>query len=155
MIKKSIVVMLALGLCLSLTLTSRAATVVSIVAELTLSDVASIQFDILSPIPTAADFNANFPAGWFDFSSDKLISAFDGGGSNSLPTGEVGTFADMDVTLGGWALGDQSGTDIPDSKFDVTLVGSTFEITPVPIPSAILLLGGGLVSLIAIRRRRT
>ena len=33
--------------------------------------------------------------------------------------------------------------------------GSTLTSQPVPIPSAILLLGGGLISLIAVRRRRS
>ena len=38
-------------------------------------------------------------------------------------------------------------------SYFVNLVGTNYEITPIPLPSAIILLGGGLVSIFAIRRR--
>jgi hypothetical protein len=159
MFKKSILaVLLTLCLCFSFGLTSHAETVISIVAEGTLVDVAAFEATILAPDTTTADdFEAHFPSGWVDFSAGKLLSAFDGTGETSLPSGGIGQF-DTDTTLGGWELTNQAGTVLKlglDGDYLVKVKAGNYVITPVPIPSAILLLGGGLISLIAVRRRRS
>ena len=71
-------------------------------------------------------------------------------------SGEVGRFNIDGVMLGNWVIGDQSANKLIEGvDFRVAFAGDTYTIQPVPIPSAILLLGGGLVSLIAVRRRRS
>jgi hypothetical protein len=156
MLKKSILtVFLTLCLFFSLALTSHAATVISIVAEGLLADIAAFEATILTPdTATAADFTNNFPMGWINFSSGKLLSAFDSTFMASLTTGPIGSF-DMDVTLGGWELTNQAGTVLTlGTDYFVNPVGTNYEIV-VPIPSAIVLLGGGLLGLVALRRRRS
>ena len=108
-IKKTIFgVILTIFIGFSLVPTSPAATVISIFAEGPLADVASFQASIISPdTASVVDFTPNFPDGWEDYSSDKLLSAFDGTGSASLPTGQIGSFS-LDVVLGGWELTNQA-----------------------------------------------
>jgi hypothetical protein len=121
--------------------------------------IAAIQFDILGPVSAdSSNFTPNLPDGWFDFSSGTLVSAFDGGGTASLPNGVLGTF-DMDVELGGWELTLQDGNvlamgDNFPIEYTVLFDGTDYTITnAVPIPSALLLLGTGIAGLVGIRRK--
>lgn len=156
MIKKIFfIVFFAIGICFSFVLTPYAATTVSIVANGLLSDVASIQFDILGPdTATTANWSNSFPSGWFDFSFGKNVNAFDSTGSASLPTGIIGSF-NIDVILGNWMLGNQAAEDLTLGKdFLVRIDGSNYTLAPIPIPSTIMLLAGGLMGLAALRWRR-
>jgi len=162
MFKKSILgigaVVLAIGLCFSLAQPSYSATIVSVSFEAIgpLSDVAAFQFDVLTPdAATAADFNPNWPVGWFDFSTGDTVNAFDSTGSASLPTGIVGTF-DINVTLGNWVLGNQAAeTLVQGVDYLAAFDGTNYLVTAIPIPSTLILLGGGLAALVALRRRRS
>jgi len=132
MIKKSIlVVLLAIGLFFSFALRSNAATVITIVAEGPLMDVAAVEATIIGPDDvTVGDFTPNFPAVWIDFSAPKLISAFDASWVNSLPNGEVGRFS-SNVILGNWELTLQYGwVLVIDTDYRVTRVGTDYRITP-------------------------
>ncbi len=121
--------------------------------------IAGIQFDILGLDDTDdPGFTPNLPAGWFDHSSERRVSAFDSVGSASLPNGVLGTF-DIDVELGGWELTLQDGSiltmgDNFPIEYTVLFDGTDYTITnAVPIPSALLLLGSGIAGLVGIRRK--
>jgi hypothetical protein len=121
--------------------------------------IGGIQFSILGPDTATADnFSANFPDSWFDFSTGLTISAFDSDvdGNYSLSNGEIGYF-DVDVTLGNWELTLQDGTVLTTIDYTVLVSGSDYILTDtpaaVPIPSAIILLGGGLFGMLGIRRK--
>ena len=123
--------------------------------------IAAIEFSILgSDTVTADNFTANFPDGWLDNSEGSLISAFDFDGGNSLSNGEIGFF-DIDVTLGDWELTLQNGDILTTLEYEVLASGSNYILadagsgssSPVPIPSAIFLFGGGLFGMLGIRRK--
>jgi hypothetical protein len=122
-----------------------------------LADIAAIQFDIISPSDAdVSDFNPNFPSGWFDFSTRDTVNAFDSTGTNSFPGNtNVGTF-DIDVILDNWVLGNQTAQTLTEGvDYQVTLASGQYSITAIPIPSTILLLGGGLAALVGLRRRKS
>lgn len=148
-------ILLSIGFCVS-TLPSAtfASTSVYFDAQGPLIDlVGSLQFDILDPITAdVSHFTPNFPTGWINFSGGKLVSAFDGIGTASLQSGVIGTF-DIDVILGNFELGDQSGNVIANDLYNIIVSGSDYKISDVPIPSALLLLGSGLVGLLGFRRK--
>ncbi len=148
------VALISIGFCLCIAPTSFAYTTVYFDVNDSLSDlVGSIQFDILEPASTdVSSFTASFPNGWFNFSSGNTVSAFDGIGTAPLQNGVVGTF-DIDVILGNFELGDQSGNVISEHLYNIIANGSDYTISNVPLPSALLLLGGGLVGMIGIRRK--
>lgn len=121
--------------------------------------IAAIEFSILEPDTVTADnFTANFPDSWYDYSDGSTISAFDGDGDSSLPNGEIGFF-DIEVTLGDWELTLQNGDILSTLEYEVLASGSNYILadtgssSPVPIPSAILLLGGGLFGMLGVRRK--
>jgi hypothetical protein len=162
MIKKRILsIFLAITLCFSFAIASHSATVVSILAEGPLENaVAALEFVIQSDNADSADWMGSWPAGWLQQlpPGGKKVQGFDLSGSSTLPSGEIGRFEADNVILGDWALGDQDANTLPQDEpegYMVKVVDGGYLITPVPIPPAILLLGGGLISLIAVRRRRS
>lgn len=143
------------GLCLCLTSPVLAATTVYYdnLGELD-GLIGGVEFFILSPNETdISNFDATIPNGWLNMSSGNKFSAFDMGGNSGL-TGEgiLGSF-NIDVILGDWELGSQAGEVIPAELYNIVQSGTDYTITRAPIPSALLLLGGGLVGLLGIRRK--
>jgi hypothetical protein len=58
--------------------------------------------------------------------------------------------------LGNWALGNQSAEDLTlGQDYSVRIDGSNYTLAPIPIPSAIVLLGSGLLGLVVVKRRRS
>ena len=156
--KPILIILLTVGICLTFGLTSQAATVISIIAEGALADVAGFEVIIDGPSGvTIADFTrGDALAGFSDFSIDPdILSFFSQSAANSIDTGDIGSFSGA-VDLIGWELTNQAGDilELGDDYF-VTSLGDNYVIAEyvVPIPSAILLLGGGLISLFAVRRR--
>ena len=86
---------------------------------------------------------------YFEFASEET----------ALASGLLGTF-DSDVILTNWALGVSGGIDPPVQgedwwvNFDSNTFTYTITGTPVPLPSALFLLGGGLVGLVCFRRKK-
>jgi hypothetical protein len=164
--KSVLITFLVIGFCFGATQSALAYTTVYldlidpyVYVDADTNGIAAIQFDILDPVVAdASNFSASLPDGWINFSDGKLISAFDGGGTASLPNGLVGNF-DIDVLLGGWELTLQDGLVLTmgdNFPIDYTVLydGTDYTITnAVPIPSALLLLGGGLLGLLGIRRK--
>jgi len=141
MFKKSIA-FISLSWCILFVQTLYAETIVNFVDGGL--DVAAFQFDILAPSADfldATDFNASWPDGWNDFSIGDIINAFDGTGSASLPTGQVGYFDDDGVVLGNWVVGNQEAEALIEGvDYFVSRVGNTYTIsasTPLPTPSAV------------------
>jgi hypothetical protein len=147
---------LAVTLCFTFTQQSHSATNVTIDPGGTFIDIASFQFSIEEPVGTLASaFNATLPSGWLNLTdtATNIVSALNLGSTD--PSGQIGSF-DIDVILGGWVFGNQSAVSlVRDVDYFVIPQGSNYLIsgTPVPIPPAILLLGGGLVGLIGLRRK--
>ena len=150
------VVFLSIFLCVTFAQLSHSATVVTVEPGGSFVNIASFNFEILSPAGTlGSTFTPTLPANWLFLPTGSVVSAFDGGGANSLPSGSIGSFS-IDVTLGNWEFGNQSAVSFTQGvDYFVAQVGSNYVVSAVPIPSAILLLGGGLVSLVALRRRRS
>jgi hypothetical protein len=151
----SAVILLVIGLCFAIPQSSYSATVINIDASAVALDIGAFEATITSAATIEANFTANFPTGWFDFSADKLISAFDGASVGSLPAGPIGSF-DINTGLTGWELTNQAGTVLTlGSDYFVRNPGGTTNYNVVvPIPGSILLLGSGLVGLIGIARRK-
>jgi hypothetical protein len=148
------VILFTLSFCFIIAPNSQAATTVYFEGE-GLPGIAAFQFDILSPIDLDASlsFDATLPGDWLNMTSSgsNTFNSFSLG--SDLPTGPVGSF-DIDVELGNWVLGDQNSVKlIEDTDYIVGLNGSDYTVKAVPIPSALLLLGGGLLGLLGIRRR--
>jgi hypothetical protein len=171
MAKKSfITLILVIGLCFSFAVTSHSATIINITAEGALADVQAFQVSVQAPnTANVSTWTNSFPAGWLDLTDanakPKIVSAFSLLTENFLPTGRVGEFSD-NVELGGWVLGNSENEDLKEGvnffvRFnEVQSAGLTTAATDyvydivVPIPSAIFLLGGGLISLFTVLRRR-
>jgi hypothetical protein len=123
----------------------------------------------------ANDFDATFtssggaiPDGgnsnWLDFSGGSTVTWFEGAsGTDAMPlvTGQLG-LVDPAATLSDFILSDaigSSATFVENQNYWVFYDGPndtwTITGTNVPIPSTILLLGGGLVALVGLRRRRS
>ena len=158
MYKRSIiVVLLTIGLCLSFVPTSNSATVINIVAQGALADIAGFEATIISPDSVSTDDFEPGSAlvGFTDFSiAPDLLSFISFNISNSIDSGEIGSFQETTV-LGEWELTNQAGRILEfGTEYIVELVGTDYNIF-VPIPSAILLLGCGLISLFAIQRRQS
>lgn len=145
--------MLSLFICIFYAPASMAFTTVYFEAD-GLPEIAAIQFDILNPSDASVDnFDAQIPGDWLNLtqSGSRNFNAFSLG--SPLLTGIVGVF-DIDVILGGWVLGDQNATRLTFGEdYTVAMVGSDYIVKAVPIPSALFLLGGGLVGLVGIRRK--
>jgi hypothetical protein len=150
------IVFLSVALCFTVTQQSHAATTVTVDPGGSFVDIASFDFTILSPSGTlGSSFTPTLPDNWLFLPTGSVVSAFDGGGVNSLPAGPIGSFS-IDVTLGNWVFGNQSATSFTQGvDYFVIPQGSNYLIsgTPVPLPPAILLLGGGLVGLVGLRRK--
>lgn len=160
--KTGLVLLLVVGICFGATQNSLAATTVYLdMADPYLDMIASIQFEIFEPSDADfSDFTDEFPTEWYNFSEERMISAFDGSGEASLANGVIGTF-DIDVVLGGWELSLQNGDVLTMGanypfEYDVVLDGTDYIITnmdPVPVPSTLLLLGGGIIGVLGLRRK--
>ena len=153
------IVLLFIGLFLSISQPaySSIVTTVNFEANGPLTDVANFQFTILDPESVlAGDFSVVWPGDWAEMTDDssKIVQAFSLGGS-SLTTGTIGDFTEDDpVILGSWVLGNQAGTDLyEDTDFQVILTGNTYTVTAIPIPSALWLLGSGLIGIVGVRRK--
>ena len=118
-----------------------------------LPGIAALQFDVLdSTIVAASDFNGSLPSDWLDMTNEGSMT-FNAFGDCSLQTGIVGTF-DADITLGNWIMGDQDANALAFGQdYTVDLFEGDYTIRAVPIPSAILLFGGGLLGMLGIRRK--
>jgi len=138
---------------------SNAATIVSIQATGPLSNVVGgFQFDILGPAGTlSSNFTPSLPSGWVDGNfglARSQVLYFDGAGTTALSSGPLGSFLNVNAELANFLLFDQSSNQIPATNYFVQLVGTDYIINAVPIPPTIMLLGGGLIGLLALRRRR-
>lgn len=148
---------LALILCVSFAQHSYAYTTVYLDSvDGPLADIASLQFDILSPVAAdVASFTPSLPGDWLNMSTpgSDTFNAFSM--SSSLPLGKVGVF-NIDVTLGKWVIGNQSAVSLVEgTDYLISQDGTNYRITSaVPIPGALWLLGSGLLGFVTIRRRR-
>jgi hypothetical protein len=150
------IVFLSMVVCFAAPQLSQASTIVSVEPGGTFVNIANFNFEILTPSGTqGSTFTPTLPANWLFLPTGNVVSAFDGGGSNSLPSGAIGSFA-IDVTLGNWVFGNQGGNTISPSAYVVNHVGTNYVVSAsaVPIPAAVWLLGSGVVGLVALKRRK-
>ena len=126
--------------------------------------IVGFNFDV-EPESDFSNFNPGniIPSSWTgNFSNSPTITWGDFanavGSEDALISGMLGSF-DTDVTLSQFALGVSGGIGAPqiDKDFWVNLdnITNTYTITgtPIPIPSALLLLGSGLLGMLGIRHR--
>jgi Tfp pilus assembly protein FimT len=152
-IRSSVIVLLSMVICFAVPQMAQSATVVSVQPGGSFINIASFDFTVSGA--TGADFNPTLPTGWLALPTGNIFSAFDGSGTHSLPTGDIGSFTST-VTLSNWTFGNQGGNTIASSAYVVNHVSTNYVISAsaVPIPAAVWLLGSGLVGLVAVRRRQ-
>jgi hypothetical protein len=171
---KLLPVVLAFFLCFSAHIVG-AQTVINFDASGDLIDtVFGFQFDVADD--RAGDFDPSFTssggaipdggnADWTGlFSTDAQVIWFEGAmglDATPLTTGQLGMF-DPAVSLSNFILSDPTGDSsafVENQNYWVLYDGAsdiyTITGTNVPIPSAIFLLGGGLLGLIGIRRKKS
>ena len=110
--------------------------------------------------PTFVSEGGALPDSWLDVSTATRVVYFElFTPGSALQTGQIGAF-DVDTTLNNFVLSDADGnpdTFVLDENFFVTFdqKNNTYLITgtPVPIPSTLLLIGGGLVGVIGLKRK--
>ena len=163
------IVFLSMVVCFAAPQPAQSATVITVEPGGTFVNIASFQFEIISPeLAIANNFTGSLPVGpnyptdpddrWSLFrGTGKIVNAFDATGLLSLPTGTIGSFS-IDVILGNWVFGNQDAVSFTQGvDYFVTQVGTNYVVSgtsAVPLPAAVWLLGSGLVGLVVMRRRR-
>jgi len=123
-------IVMTLGLCLSFSHISYSSTKISLESVGgPLADIAGIQFTIITPAEASlSGFSSALPSSWLAMPSGKTYSAFDNGGTASLPLGMIGSF-DSDVTLGDWVIAGQNGVALREGvDYQICQTGSNYAI---------------------------